>query len=83
MKTLLVGDISPKPARSYVRLEGENTVYTVMTSSVDAFRQDAFNCLSRTVISQPAQNVYPKIEKITLRIDRADLDYDIYYLNMT
>lgn len=74
-RELLIGDISPKAAQSYIRFKGENAVYTVSTNSVDAYRQDNFNCLSKIVLLEPAQEDYPRVDKVS--VSRAGLDYNI------
>lgn len=73
--SFLVGDKSPmETSKTYVAVDGN--VYLVRTSLVANYQKDAVQFLSTTVLAKPADDVYPIVE--SLRIQRKDLDWDIY-----
>ncbi|MBE6847015.1 MAG: DUF4340 domain-containing protein [Ruminococcus sp.] len=74
----LLGDISPSASYSYLCVEGDNTVYTVSSSSVSQYRVDWKDYLSTNVTEEQADDDESYIEDI--RIERADLDYDFYFV---
>ncbi len=70
----LLGDISPSSYYSYLCMEGENTVYTVESSSMAQYRVDWMDYLSTDVTEEQADDDDSYIEEV--RIERTDLDYD-------
>lgn len=70
-----VGDKSPmENAKTYVAV-GSN-VYLVRTSLVSNYQKEPVQFLSTTVLAKPADDAYPIVK--ALRIQRKDLDWDIY-----
>lgn len=74
--TFEVGDISPVSSETYFKLGGSNTVYTVSTSKLSNYTAELNDFISSTVLEEPDEESYPKVNG--LRIQRGDLDYDIY-----
>ncbi len=73
---LLIGNETPKGAENYVAVEGSNTVYTVTSSRLANYSKTLFDFADKTILAEPSQDEYPGIS--SLRIQREDLDYDIY-----
>ncbi len=73
----LLGDISPVKDYSYLQVEGDSTVYTVSSGSVEPYRADMLNYLGTTVTQEQADDDNTIVESV--RIERADLDYDFYF----
>lgn len=74
-KTLKVGNDAPANSQTYVMLDGENTVYTVDTSYVANYSKNVFDFVEMTMLAEPPEDSYPKIN--SLKIEREDIDYDI------
>lgn len=73
----LVGDVTPVSSYSYLMIEGENTVYTVTSSTVSQYREDWMAYLSTSVTSEPADDDETILE--TILVERSDLDYNFYF----
>ena len=73
----LLGDISPVKDYSYLQVEGDSTVYTVSSGSVEPYRADMLSYLGTTVTPEQADDDKTIVESV--RIERADLDYDFYF----
>lgn len=70
-----VGDVSPMQKDfTYVAVDGD--VYLVKSSLMSNYQKPAEFFVSSTVLEEPADEVYPIVESV--RIEREDLDYDIY-----
>lgn len=70
-----VGDASPmESGKTYCAADGN--VYLVRTSLVANYRQTPVQFLSKTILEEPDSDAYPIVE--ALRIQRKDLDWDIY-----
>ena len=76
VRKFYIGDKSPVSEQYYVRLEESNTVYTVHASTLANYRMSAVDFVRTTVLEKPADDEYPKVN--SLRIERDDIDYDIY-----
>lgn len=76
VKKFRVGDEAPANSETYVMLDGENTVYTVATSYVANYSKTLYDFIEMTMLAEPPEESYPKIN--SLRIEREDIDYDIY-----
>lgn len=76
VKKFKVGDEAPANSETYVMLDGENIVYTVGTSYVANYSKTAFDFIEMTMLAEPPEDSYPKINSV--RIEREDIDYDIY-----
>ena len=74
--TLLVGDNVPTGTDYYVKTSESNTVYTVSASTLANYSITVEEFVSSTILEEPAEEDYPKIN--SLRIERGDIDYDIY-----
>lgn len=74
-KTLKVGNDAPANSQTYVMLDGENTIYTVATSYVANYSKNVFDFVEMTMLAEPPEDSYPKIN--SLKIEREDIDYDI------
>lgn len=70
----LLGDISPSSYYSYLCMDGENTVYTVQSSSMAQYRVDWKDYLSTDVTEEQSEYDDSYVEEV--RIERDDLDYD-------
>lgn len=75
VKKFMVGDEAPANSETYIMLDGENTVYTVATSYVANYSKKLDDFIELTVLEEPPEDSYPKIN--SLRIEREDIDYDI------
>lgn len=70
-----VGSQSPMDTtKTYCAVEDD--VYLVRTSLVANYQKDPVQFLSTTVLAEPAEADYPIVD--SLRIERKDLDWDIY-----
>ncbi len=70
-----VGDAAPMgSAQTYCEVDGD--VYLVRTSLLANFRKTPDKFVSTVVLAEPAEEDYPIIDSV--RIERDDLDYDIY-----
>lgn len=76
VRKFYIGDKSPVSEQYYVRLEESDTVYTVHASTLANYRMSAVDFVRTTVLEKPADDEYPKVN--SLRIERDDIDYDIY-----
>lgn len=74
-KTILVGNESPVDGETYCMEKGVNTVYLASTSSLSVFQNNAEYFISTTLLEEPEDDSYPRVEEI--KIERTDLDYDI------
>ena len=74
-KTILVGNESPVSGEAYCMEKGGDTVYLAASSSLSVFRNNKEYFISTTLLAEPADDSYPKIEEV--KIERTDLDYDI------
>ncbi len=75
VKKFMVGDEAPANSETYVMLDGENTVYTVATSYVANYIKKLDEFIELTILAEPPEDSYPKIN--SLKIEREDIDYDI------
>ena len=79
--TVLIGNEVPTESNSYMRFEGENTVYTVKTSTFSTLQQSKYYFVEKTVYtakeaeSEDDDTDYTRVDKIS--ISRQDIDYDI------
>lgn len=73
----LVGDISPVSTSSYLMMEGEDAVYTVMSNAVAPYREGILHYLGKELTQEQAEDDQTVIE--SLRVERQDLDYDLYF----
>lgn len=72
---LLVGDAAPmQTAQTYCAVDGD--VYLIRNSLVSNYTKTPTQFLSTIVLEEPPQDSYPIVE--SLRIERQDLDWDIY-----
>lgn len=71
-----IGDISPVSSETYFKLDDSDTVYTVSTSKLSNYTKELNDFISSTILEEPDDADYPKVN--SLRIQRGDLDYDIY-----
>lgn len=71
----LLGDISPSSYYSYLCMDGENTVYTVQSSSMAQYRVDWKDYLSTDVTEEQSEYDDSYVEEVC--IQREDLDYRI------
>ncbi|MDE5563704.1 MAG: DUF4340 domain-containing protein [Oscillospiraceae bacterium] len=70
-----VGDAAPMGnAQTYCEIDGD--VYLVRTSLVANFRKTPDKFVSTVVLAEPSDEDYPIVDSV--RIERDDLDYDIY-----
>ena len=71
----LVGDVAPmQSSQTYCAVDGN--VYLIRNSLVSNYKKTPVQFLSVTVLEEPAESEYPIVE--SLRIERQDLDWDIY-----
>ncbi len=75
-KKFFIGDRVPSGADMYVMFDGSNTVYTVPSSYLANYTKTTMDFIETTILPEPAEDAYPIIE--SLRIERQDLDYDIF-----
>ena len=75
-RKIYIGDLSPVSNQTYVRVEGSNSVYTVGNSWPSYCQRKPEDFVKLTMLDAPAQDETPKVE--SLRIEREDIDYDIY-----
>lgn len=75
-RTLSIGDISPVSGQTYVRVDDDTTVYSVTSGYTANYLKKAEDFVELTLLEEPPQDEYPKVE--SLRIERKDIDYDIY-----
>lgn len=78
--TFLVGNDTPTGNMHYYMIEGQNTVYAVLNSTVTCYFENKYSTIARAVYSAKTAadendaTDYTRINKITIR--RPDLDYD-------
>lgn len=72
----IIGDTAPTGTDTYFMLKGEDTVYTVASSKMANFSNELFSFVSKTIVEKPVDEDMPQVD--SLRIERDDLDYDIY-----
>jgi hypothetical protein len=70
-----VGDNAPTGSDIYVKIEGDDNIYTVAGHTVSAFFKDRFDWLIRQAFPEYDSNEAPEIHKVT--ITRSDLDQPI------
>ncbi len=75
-KKLYIGDVSPVSNQTYVRVDDDNTVYTITNGFAANYHCKAEEFISLTMLEEPPQESYPKVN--SLRIERKDIDYDIF-----
>lgn len=73
--TLYIGDNAPNGSETYVKTSESDTVYTVSVSKVANYSRTVNEFVSSTILAEPGEDEYPKINSVV--IDRKDLDYDI------
>ncbi len=73
---LEIGDATPAASETYVKVKGEDDVYTVSTSKVANYSMELEGFISSTILEEPAEEEYPIVNSV--RIQRDDIDYDIY-----
>lgn len=73
--TFTVGDASPMTSsQTYCEYEGD--VYLIRNSLIANYKKTADEFLSLSILAEPAKEFYPIVD--SLRIERKDIDYDIY-----
>lgn len=72
----LIGDASPVEGEVYFCYKDDNTVYATLTSTANAFLYSKEYYLSLLLIEEVNDS---SLGMAKLRVDRADLDYDIAY----
>lgn len=70
-----IGDTAPVTSETYFMLDGDNTVYTVATSKLSNYMLEINDFISSTILEEPDEENYPKVN--SLRVQRDDIDYDI------
>ncbi|MBQ8787346.1 MAG: DUF4340 domain-containing protein [Oscillospiraceae bacterium] len=81
VRTLYVGNKTPKGTAHYFMMEGDPAVYTVNVGEMNCYLNDKWTAVVKTVFSAAAASSaedttdYSTIQKMV--IDRADLDYDM------
>lgn len=81
VKTVLVGNKTPKGTTRYVMVDGDPKVYTAYNTAMEYFLNGKYDIINRTVYTaKAAQSAddttnYTRVNKMT--ISRADIDYDI------
>ncbi len=70
-----VGNVSPMDS-SQNYCEANGNVYLVKSSLMANYQKSAIEFVSKTILEKPADDNYPIVE--SLRIERENLDYDIY-----
>jgi hypothetical protein len=73
--TMQIGDQSPLDS-TYTYCETDGKVYLVKTSLMANYKKADTSFISKTVLAEPDDEDYPIVESV--RIEREDLDYDIY-----
>lgn len=71
-----IGDTTPEGSSVYFMLSGDDTVYTVSASKMANYSNALFDFVSKTILEKPIDSEMPEVD--SLRIEREDLDYDIY-----
>ncbi len=74
--TIIIGDKTPIGG-VYVKYPDSDTVYSVKDTAVLYCKHKLFHFLSKTVLEEPSESEYPKIERVTVL--RQDLDYEIVF----
>jgi len=70
-----VGSVSPMDSsQTYCEVNG--SVYLVKTSLMANYQKDSIQFVSKTILEKPDDDNYPIVKSV--RIQREDLDYDIY-----
>ena len=72
-----IGDATPDADYTYLMVQGDQTVYTVSTYSIEPFLKEKIAYLSTTLTEEQADDDETYVESV--RIDRADLEYDFYF----
>ncbi len=75
-RKLYIGDVSPVSNQTYVRVDGSNSVYTISNGSAESYLKKPEDFVKLTLLEEPPQDSAPKVN--SLRIEREDIDYDIY-----
>lgn len=73
-KTLLLGNEAPSGDATYAMVKGDNTVYTVRNSAVANYSKTILEFVDKTILDVEDSEIIVN----DLRIQRKDLDYDIY-----
>ena len=73
-----IGDKAPVGDDRYIAMDGSNTVYTVSSFTVEPYFSGINDYLGTTLKEEQAEDDDTKIESV--RIERADLDYDFYFV---
>ena len=73
----LIGDVSPVSSSTYMMMDGEDAVYTVMSTSVEPYRDGIRDYLGKEV--KPAQEEGDNTIIESLRVERQNLDYDLFF----
>lgn len=76
--TFYIGDAAPLGSNRYVRMEGGDTVYLVSEVSVNPFFDGIKDYLGKELKEEQAEDDDTVIESV--RIEREDLDYDLYFV---
>lgn len=74
-KKLLIGDSSPVTSNVYVRLDGTDTVYDVVSSKMANYKEPVSHFVSKTLVEKLDETASIKIN--SLEIVRKDLDDEI------
>lgn len=79
--TIIIGDKTPLGGY-YVKYPDNSTVYSVDNTTVLHCKNELFYFLSKTVLEEPEESAFPKIERVTVKRKDADfeqlvLEYDI------
>lgn len=72
--TLFIGNEAPSGDVTYVMLDGIDTVFTVKNSTIANYSKSLIEFVETKVLASPDEQ--PVVE--SLRIEREDIDYDIY-----
>ena len=72
----MIGNKTTVGSNYYLRMDGSNTVYTVSESAMEPFLKNVKDYLGTTVIAEQAENDQTIVKSV--RIERKDLDYDIF-----
>ena len=70
-----IGDQAPSGSSKYVRVDGNNDIYTVAASTLANYSKSVNEFIDKTILKKPDDDNYPIVN--SLRIERGDIDYDI------
>lgn len=76
--SFLIGDASPVSSYTYICMAGENTVYTVSTMTVEPYLKPEKHYLGTALTAEQADDDDRLV--MSTRVERKDLDYDMYFV---